>query len=170
MKRGGCGGATFLNTESSQAAELAVVSNEELRKRLLKRYEGWHEPIGTFLANTPGIIKTNIYEIQRLPLWHHDRVVLVGDAAHAMSPSAGQGASVALEDALYLVKLLHQSSGEIETVFGEFERARRPRAEKISGEAHKNETRQRIELGPFGLQATEPDVVGSTSSVWAKES
>jgi 2-polyprenyl-6-methoxyphenol hydroxylase-like FAD-dependent oxidoreductase len=77
-------------------------------------------------------------------------VVLVGDAAHAMSPSAGQGASVALEDALYLVKLLRQFSGEFETVFGEFERARRPRAERISAEAHKNETRQRIELGPLG--------------------
>jgi 2-polyprenyl-6-methoxyphenol hydroxylase-like FAD-dependent oxidoreductase len=131
------------------SAELAVVSNEELRKKLLERYRGWHEPIETFLVNTPAIIKTNIYEAPRLPAWHQDRVVLVGDAAHAMSPSAGQGASVALEDALYLVKLLRQFSGEFETVFGEFERARRPRAEKISAEAYKNETRQRIELGPL---------------------
>lgn len=69
-----------------------------------------------------------------------------------MSPSAGQGASVALEDALYLVKLLHQFSGEFETVFGEFERVRRPRAERISAEAHKNETGQRIELGPLACR------------------
>jgi len=111
-------------------AELAVVSNEELRKKLLERYRGWHEPIGTFLVNTPGIIKTNIYEVPRLPAWRQDRAVLVGDAAHAVSPSAGQGASVALEDALYLVKLLRRFSGEFETVFGEFERAHRPRAER----------------------------------------
>jgi 2-polyprenyl-6-methoxyphenol hydroxylase-like FAD-dependent oxidoreductase len=134
------------------SAELAVVSNEELRKKLLERYRGWHEPIGTLLANTSAIIKTNICEGPRLPAWHKDRVVLVGDAAHAMSPSAGQGASVALEDALYLGKLLHLFSGEFETVFGEFERARRSRAEKISGEARKNENRQRIELGPLGCR------------------
>jgi 2-polyprenyl-6-methoxyphenol hydroxylase-like FAD-dependent oxidoreductase len=41
-----------------------------------------------------------------LPAWHEDRVVLIGDAAHAMSPSGGQGASLALEDAMHLVKLL----------------------------------------------------------------
>jgi len=134
------------------SAELAAVSNEEMRKKLLDRHGGWHDPIGTFLNNTPGIIKTNVYEVQHLPAWHYDRVVLVGDAAHAMSPSAGQGASVALEDALHLVKLLCRSSGEIETVFAEFERARRPRADRISAEAHKNETRQRGELGPLACR------------------
>jgi 2-polyprenyl-6-methoxyphenol hydroxylase-like FAD-dependent oxidoreductase len=76
-------------------------------------------------------------------------VVLIGDAAHAMSPSGGQGASLALEDAMYLVKLLRQFSGEFEPVFAEFERARRPRAAKISVWAHQNETRQQIELGPL---------------------
>jgi 2-polyprenyl-6-methoxyphenol hydroxylase-like FAD-dependent oxidoreductase len=77
-------------------------------------------------------------------------VVLIGDAAHAMSPSGGQGASLALEDALYLVKLLRQFSGEFDPVFAEFERGRRTRAAKISAWAHNNETRQRVEMGPLG--------------------
>jgi len=37
---------------------------------------------------------------------HKDRVVLIGDAAHALSPNAGQGASMASEDAMYLAKVL----------------------------------------------------------------
>lgn len=67
-----------------------------------------------------------------------------------MSPSGGQGASLALEDTLYLAKLLRDCSGEFEPAFAELERARRPRAAKISAWAHKNEDRQRDELGPFG--------------------
>jgi 2-polyprenyl-6-methoxyphenol hydroxylase-like FAD-dependent oxidoreductase len=158
----GCAGQFgYCNTRQNEAGwiwwchlpqdrELAAVPDEELRKKLLERYKGWHEPIGTFLANTPDIIRTNIYEAPPLPAWHKGRVVLIGDATHAMSPSGGQGASLALEDAMYLVKLLRQFSGEFEPVFAEFERARRPRAAKISAWAHQNETRQQIELGPLG--------------------
>jgi 2-polyprenyl-6-methoxyphenol hydroxylase-like FAD-dependent oxidoreductase len=69
--------------------------------------------------------------------------------AHPRLQDVG-GGSVALEDALYLVKLLGQFSGEFEPVFVEFERGRRPRAERISAWAHKNEVRQKGELGPFG--------------------
>jgi len=37
---------------------------------------------------------------------HKDRVVLIGDAAHTLSPNAGKGASMASEDAMYLAKVL----------------------------------------------------------------
>ncbi|OUE19647.1 3-hydroxybenzoate 6-hydroxylase 1 [Clavibacter michiganensis] len=40
------------------------------------------------------------------PAWGARRVVLVGDAAHAISPSSGQGASLALEDAAVLGRIL----------------------------------------------------------------
>jgi salicylate hydroxylase len=33
-----------------------------------------------------------------LKAWHHGRVILIGDAAHAMLPTQGQGASQAIED------------------------------------------------------------------------
>jgi 2-polyprenyl-6-methoxyphenol hydroxylase-like FAD-dependent oxidoreductase len=112
------------------SAELVAVETEELSKKLLERYKGWHEPIETFLANTPTIIKTNIYEAPPLPAWHKNRVVLIGDAVHALSPSAGQGASVALEDAMYLAKLLCQFTGQFEPVFAQFERDRHPACRK----------------------------------------
>jgi 2-polyprenyl-6-methoxyphenol hydroxylase-like FAD-dependent oxidoreductase len=38
--------------------------------------------------------------------WQRGRVVLVGDAAHATSPSSGQGASMAIDDAVVLGKCL----------------------------------------------------------------
>ena len=46
------------------------------------------------------------YDIPTTPKWHSDRMVLVGDAAHAASPAAAQGASMALEDAVALAAAL----------------------------------------------------------------
>ncbi len=42
------------------------------------------------------------YDLGHVPTWWRDRAVLVGDAAHAPSPSSGQGAAMALEDAVVL--------------------------------------------------------------------
>jgi 2-polyprenyl-6-methoxyphenol hydroxylase-like FAD-dependent oxidoreductase len=38
------------------------------------------------------------------PPWYRDRVVVIGDAAHATSPHVGQGAAMAIEDALVLAE------------------------------------------------------------------
>ncbi|WWD19382.1 hypothetical protein CI109_103842 [Kwoniella shandongensis] len=46
------------------------------------------------------------YEIPDLETWHTDRVCLMGDAAHAIPPSGGQGAGQALEDAGFMSRLL----------------------------------------------------------------
>jgi 2-polyprenyl-6-methoxyphenol hydroxylase-like FAD-dependent oxidoreductase len=56
----------------------------------------------------------------------HGRVVLIGDAAHAMSPNMAEGASMALEDALVLADMLatHGSPADALSAFGERRRAR----------------------------------------------
>jgi 2-polyprenyl-6-methoxyphenol hydroxylase-like FAD-dependent oxidoreductase len=55
-----------------------------------------------------GVIERSypIYDMPALPCWHKGRVVLIGDAAHAVGPHAGQGASMAIEDALVLAACL----------------------------------------------------------------
>jgi 2-polyprenyl-6-methoxyphenol hydroxylase-like FAD-dependent oxidoreductase len=118
--------------------ELATLSTEAMRRELLNVHNAWHEPIEAILTNTPTILKIAIHDLATLPTWHHKHIVLIGDAAHAMSPHAGQGVSVALEDAMYLAKLLHQSPGQVETVFAQFEQARRSRVEKINAQARRN--------------------------------
>jgi 2-polyprenyl-6-methoxyphenol hydroxylase-like FAD-dependent oxidoreductase len=55
--------------------------------------------------------------------WFNDHVVLVGDAAHAMTPNMGQGAGMGLEDAAVLVELLQQG-GTVSDTFKKY-RARR---------------------------------------------
>ena len=44
------------------------------------------------------------FDLPHVPTWRRGRTVLVGDAAHAPSPSSGQGAAMALEDAVVLAR------------------------------------------------------------------
>ena len=116
--------------------QLADLSLDNLKQEMLTTYKGYHEPIQTLIRNTTTPFKINVSDIQSLPTWHKGRVVLIGDAAHAVSPNAGQGASMALEDAMYLGKLLGQSAN-YEQVFEQFEQARKPRVERIVAEGRR---------------------------------
>ena len=63
----------------------------------------------------------------RLERWHHGRLVLIGDAAHATGPVWAQGVAMALEDALVLGGLLGGTPAEHWTGVGaEFERDQAP--------------------------------------------
>lgn len=73
---------------------------------------------------------SNAYDVPTTPVWHTDRVVLVGDAAHAASPAAGQGASMALEDSVTLARCLRDST-DPRRAFEAYERLRRERVEAL---------------------------------------
>jgi 2-polyprenyl-6-methoxyphenol hydroxylase-like FAD-dependent oxidoreductase len=113
------------------AGELAALAPQELRAQMLARYGGYQRPIPELIERTSNIIAHNIFDVRALPRWHAGRVVLIGDAAHAVSPNAGQGASLALEDAMYLAKLLRDAAGDYRAAFERFEHARKPRVERI---------------------------------------
>jgi FAD-dependent urate hydroxylase len=61
---------------------------------------------------------------------HGDRMVLVGDAAHATSPASGQGASMAIEDAVELGRCLRDLP-DPGAAFAVYERLRRGRVERV---------------------------------------
>jgi 2-polyprenyl-6-methoxyphenol hydroxylase-like FAD-dependent oxidoreductase len=115
---------------------MSDVSLEEVKREMLEIYGDYHEPIPTLIKHTHSPIKMNLSDILSLPRWHRGRVLLIGDAAHAVSPNSGQGASLALEDAMYLAKLLRESA-DYEQVFATFEAERKPRVEKIVAEGRR---------------------------------
>ncbi|HEY4647139.1 MAG TPA: NAD(P)/FAD-dependent oxidoreductase [Steroidobacteraceae bacterium] len=86
--------------------------------------------------------------------WHvRDRLLLIGDAAHAVVPFHGQGMNCAFEDCVALVDLLDRHT-QWETVFSEFERARKPNADAIAEMALDNyvEMRDTVRHARFQLQ------------------
>ncbi len=68
------------------------------------------------------------YDIPSLPQWFTNRIVLMGDAAHAVTPHSGQGASMAIEDALVLAASIEAEATPI-AAFRRFESLRRARVE-----------------------------------------
>ncbi|MER5344831.1 NAD(P)/FAD-dependent oxidoreductase [Streptomyces mirabilis] len=79
-------------------------------------------------ATTDRIMVTNATEIPTGTPWRHERTLIIGDAAHAASPATGQGASMALEDAVVLAKSLRDAP-DTESALSLYEALRRPRVE-----------------------------------------
>lgn len=62
--------------------------------------------------------------------WRKGRLVLIGDAAHAMTPHAAQGAGMAIEDAWMLAARVADAGGDLASALARFEAERRPRVER----------------------------------------
>ncbi|MFF7489712.1 FAD-dependent monooxygenase [Streptomyces luteogriseus] len=78
---------------------------DDERSELLRRFGDWHDPIPAVLAaaRPEDVLRHDVHHIaEPLPAYHHGRTALLGDAAHAMPPSLGQGGNQAIEDAVVL--------------------------------------------------------------------
>lgn len=90
-------------------------------------------------------------EIPRLSTWWSGKAVLVGDAAHAMSPLAGQGAAMAIEDAAVLGECLMNLSSDptrLSDALKRFEAIRQPRVERLAEVARANASQSVLPDGP----------------------
>ncbi|GAA1877628.1 FAD-dependent oxidoreductase [Asanoa iriomotensis] len=98
-------------------------------------------------ATTELVPMDPMQSVRGLRSWHSRRVVLVGDAAHAPTPTSGQGASLSIEDALVLAKCLRDQA-EPADAFARFEASRRPRVDAIIKAAARNNSSKAA--GPVG--------------------
>ncbi|MHC5905826.1 FAD-dependent oxidoreductase [Streptomyces sp. S6] len=124
-------------TTEPDRAQLDAVPSEEWRERLLRRHSGDQKHVLDIIRSTHGTIdRWPIYDLPSLDRWHKGRVCLIGDAAHASSPHVGQGASMAMEDAVVLAKCLRDIP-DVPQAFAAFEGLRRARVDKIVKEARR---------------------------------
>jgi 2-polyprenyl-6-methoxyphenol hydroxylase-like FAD-dependent oxidoreductase len=89
-------------------------------------------PIREYLEAVRGDDDIHCSPVDWLPetAWRAGRIVLIGDAAHAMSPMMGQGGCMAIEDALVLADEFERGAG-LADALAAYEQRRRPRVEWV---------------------------------------
>ncbi|MBV8660455.1 MAG: FAD-dependent monooxygenase [Burkholderiales bacterium] len=112
-------------------AELAAITPAQWRAELEALFAIDDTPALDIIRATAEIIPPwNTYDFPTVPTWHRDGMIIIGDAAHATSPSSGQGASMAIEDAVALAICLRDGA-DVEAAFARFETMRRERVERV---------------------------------------
>jgi 2-polyprenyl-6-methoxyphenol hydroxylase-like FAD-dependent oxidoreductase len=114
-----------------------ATSPNQAKQQLLDVFGHWHAPIPELIAGTRAddILRSDIFDRPNGIRWTDQRVTLLGDAAHPMTPNLGQGACAALEDAWVLAKEVAGAESWTEGL-RRYEAARRPRADLINSASH----------------------------------
>lgn len=91
-------------TRTQPANQLIAINDRQ--GHLLRIFAEWGVQVPAIIAATASaaIMQHDIYDLPALPYWVDNRVALLGDAAHAMTPNLGQGGCQAIEDAVVLAK------------------------------------------------------------------
>ncbi|MGY1731122.1 FAD-dependent oxidoreductase [Geodermatophilus sp. SYSU D01045] len=136
-------------TREPADGEVAGTPDARWRALLHDLYGSDRSPLADLVAATPGPLRGwTTYDVPTLRRWSRGRTVLIGDAAHATSPAAGQGSSLAMEDAVVLASCLRDLP--VGDALRVFEERRRARAERVVAQAFRRSS------------ATPPPAVGRT--------
>jgi 2-polyprenyl-6-methoxyphenol hydroxylase-like FAD-dependent oxidoreductase len=113
----------------------------------LHHFRGWSDPVQPLIDGTPSdqVMRHDVHELAPdLRTYAYGRVVLIGDAAHAMVPTMGQGANSSLEDGACVGLLIGRPVTEgvpLHSAVAMFDALRRPRTQKM---AHRSRIAGRI--------------------------
>ena len=95
-------------------------------------YRGFHPKVQAVLAACPDVHKWALFEREPLPRWSAERITLLGDACHPMTPYMAQGAATAIEDASVLSRCLDGVSREaVGAALQRYEDSRKDRTARI---------------------------------------
>jgi salicylate hydroxylase/6-hydroxynicotinate 3-monooxygenase len=99
---------------------------------LREAYKDFHPKVRAVLDACPDVHKWALFERDPLPRWSVERVTLLGDACHPMTPYMAQGAGTAIEDAAVLTRCLEGvDAGGVAAALRRYEASRKPRTSRI---------------------------------------
>jgi FAD-dependent urate hydroxylase len=123
----------FANVPRPQVgkAERDATTPAQWQRQLVDLFADDHGPATDLIAaGRLELAADNTHDLPKVPTWHKGPMVIIGDAAHAPSPTSGQGASLAAEDAVVLAKCLRDLPG-VPRALAAYEQLRRRRVERI---------------------------------------
>jgi 2-polyprenyl-6-methoxyphenol hydroxylase-like FAD-dependent oxidoreductase len=128
--------------------ERATTSDQAWKEQLIELFADDEGPAMDLIRHGElELAGDNTFDLGHVPVWHRGPMVIIGDAAHAPSPTSGQGASMAAEDGVMLAKALRDLPS-IPEALNSYEEMRRGRVEKI------------VAFGARGSSAKVPGRVG----------
>ncbi|RDX52959.1 FAD/NAD(P)-binding domain-containing protein [Lentinus brumalis] len=133
------------------------VSKEEL----IGRYSGWEPEVVEIMKHvSDNLLKWVINVATKLPTYADGLVVLMGDAAHAMSPHQGAGAGEGFEDAYVLAHFLAHPSVTMDTAaiaLQAYDAVRRPASQKVAALSHMSGRNLHLNLSAECADVTEQE-------------
>ncbi len=109
-----------------------IVPVEQRQAMLLERYRGWPFGLPEAIAATDAgaILQNDLVDRPPARQYTRGRVALVGDAAHPTTPNLGQGANMAIDDAIVLARALRDEDS-LPLALARYERERLERTRLI---------------------------------------
>lgn len=107
---------------------------------LAAAFEGFHPEVQAIIEACPACMTWPVLVRDPDPLWSRGRIVVLGDACHPMKPHMGQGAAMAMEDAVVLVRCIEHCGGEDHVAaFALYQSLRFARTKRVKLESDKHE-------------------------------
>ena len=132
----------------------AVKSEDEIQRFFQANFRDAVELMPSLAEDYRRNPTSSLVTVRCSPWFYEDKVVLVGDAAHAVVPFYGQGMNAAFEDCVALVECLEQSKSDRHVAFERYFRGRKVNADAIADLAIGNfiEMRDRVASPAFRLR------------------
>ncbi|MGV2831938.1 FAD-dependent urate hydroxylase HpxO [Myxosarcina sp. GI1(2024)] len=115
------------------------VEPKDIRAELKETFAGWAQPVQNLIdkLDPEQVNRLEISDIEPLPNLVKGRIALVGDSAHATTPTLGQGGCQAMEDADVLCRYLVTTNISIEDALKRYEAERKERVANLVLKARK---------------------------------